>query len=284
MRKFIFLVSIVMAVGCSVSCGNKLEETEKQRDSIAMENQYLNDFLDIVAFSLDSINGQESSLYMGKDGKPLTNKEQIRDNIQRFKYNLEEQQKRIAELEKQLDEAKNDKATIQKLRGMIKSLQSQLEEKNKQIEELQAELEQKNFDIANLQTHVESLSGRITELTTQAEETAASLETAENELNEMSVAYVIMGTKSELTAAGVLKGGFLKKKKVNNDNLDTSNFRTIDTRNVSQFYIPGHDAKLLSSQPSSSYTITDNGNSSQLIIQNPSQFWGASHYVIIQYK
>lgn len=267
-----------------VSCGNKVAEVESQRDSVVYENDRLNEFLDIVAYSMDSINGQEKYLYMSKEGIPLTNKEQIRNNIRQFKYNLEEQQKRIEELEKKLAESKEDKEMVEKLRGVIKSLQSQIEEKNELIAQLQEELEKKDFSIAKLQTHVQTLSGRVTELATQAEEATANLETAKTEIAEMSVGYVIMGTKKELSAAGVLKGGFLKKKKADMENLDTSKFRKVDTRSATQISIPGKDVKIMSSQPSSSYTITEEGSSSQLAITNPSQFWNASKYLIIQYK
>lgn len=283
--KKIFIFAFFAIVLCfTVSCGNKVGEVESQRDSVMYENDRLNEFLDIVAYSMDSINGQEKYLYMSKEGKPITNKEQIRNNIRQFKYNLEEQQKRIEELEKKLAEAKEDKVMVEKLRGVIKSLQAQIEEKNELIAQLQEELEKKDFSIAQLQTHVQTLSGRVTELATQAEEATANLETAKTEIAEMSVGYVIMGTKKELSAAGVLKGGFLKKKKADMENLDVSKFKQIDTRSSAQIQIPGKDAKIMSSQPSSSYTITEEGSSSLLAITNPSQFWNASKYLIIQYK
>ena len=140
MRKLIFSLGMTLILaGFSVSCGNSNGEVSKQ-DSLSVENQRLNEFLDIVAYTMDSINGQEKYLYMNKDGMPITNKEQIRNNIRIFKYNLEEQQKRVAELEKQLEEAKGDKALVQKLRGIIKTLQTQLEEKNQLIAQLQEEL------------------------------------------------------------------------------------------------------------------------------------------------
>jgi peptidoglycan hydrolase CwlO-like protein len=284
MKKLFIFACLAIAVGFTVSCGNKVKEVESQRDSVVYENDRLNEFLDIVAYSMDSINGQEKYLYMSKEGKPLTNKEQIRNNIRQFKYNLEEQQKRIEELEKKLAESKEDKVMVEKLRGIIKSLQTQIEEKNELIAQLQEELEKKDFSIARLQTHVETLSGRVTELATQAEEATASLETAKTEIAEMSVGYVIMGTKKELSAAGVLKGGFLKKKKADMENLDVSKFRKVDTRSAAHISVPGKDVKIMSNQPSSSYTITEEGSSSQLSITNPSQFWNASKYLIIQYK
>ena len=286
MRKLIFSLGMTLILaGFSVSCGNSNGEVSKQ-DSLFVENQRLNEFLDILAYTMDSINGQEKYLYTNKDGMPITNKEQIRNNIRIFKFNLEEQQKRIAELEAQLAEAKDNKEMVKKLRGIIKTMQIQLEEKNQLITQLQEELDQKNFNIAELKTHVQTLSNRVDELVVEAEETATNLETTKTELAQATIGYVIMGTKKELSSAGVLKGGFLKKKKVDNENLDASKFKSVDTRSVSTLDIPGRDAKIMSSQPSSSYSITENDETktSQLKIVNSSQFWEASRYLIILYK
>lgn len=286
MRKFLFSLALpLILAGLSVSCGKSTGEVSKQ-DSLSLENQELNEFLDIVAYTMDSINGQEKYLYMNKDGMPITNKEQIRNNIRIFKFNLEEQQKRIAELEKQLSDAKDNKATVRKLRSIIKTLQSQLEEKNQLITQLQEELEKKNFNIAELKTHVQTLSNKVDELVVEAEEAATNLETTKTELAQATIGYLIMGTKKELSSAGVLKGGFLKKKRVDNENLDVSKFKSVDTRSVSTLDIPGHDVKIMSSQPSSSYSITENKETktSLLKIVNSSQFWEASRYLIILYK
>ena len=286
MRKLIFSLGMTLILaGFSVSCGNSNGEVSKQ-DSLSVENQRLNEFLDILAYTMDSINGQEKYLYTNKDGMPITNKEQIRNNIRIFKFNLEEQQKRIAELEAQLAEAKDNKEMVKKLRGIIKTMQIQLEEKNQLITQLQAELDQKNFNIAELKTHVQTLSNRVDELVVEAEETVTNLETTKTELAQATIGYIIMGTKKELSSAGVLKGGFLKKKKVDNENLDASKFKSVDTRSVSTLDIPGRDAKIMSSQPSSSYNITENDDTKtcQLQIVNSSQFWEASRYLIILYK
>lgn len=286
MRKLVFSLGLALILaGFSISCGNSNGEVSKQ-DSLSIENQQLNEFLDIIAYTMDSINGQERYLYTNRDGMPITNKEQIRNNIRIFKFNLEEQQRRIAELEAQLADAKDNKEMVQKLRGIIKTMQSQLEEKNQLITQLQEELEQKNFNIAELKTNVQRLSNRVDELVIEAEETTTNLEATKTELAQATIGYVIMGTKKELTSAGVLKGGFLKKRKVDNENLDVSKFKSVDTRSISMLDIPGRDAKIMSAQPSSSYSIIENDETKncQLKIVNSSQFWEASRYLIILYK
>ena len=64
MKKLVFCMGFALLVaGLSVSCGNSTGEVSKQ-DSLSIENQQLNEFLDIVAYTMDSINGQEKYLYM----------------------------------------------------------------------------------------------------------------------------------------------------------------------------------------------------------------------------
>ena len=63
MRKLIFSLGMTLILaGFSVSCGNSNGEVSKQ-DSLSVENQRLNEFLDILAYTMDSINGQEKYLY-----------------------------------------------------------------------------------------------------------------------------------------------------------------------------------------------------------------------------
>ena len=90
MKRICFESILLLFLSASVfcSCRGKTEAIVSERDSVALENQRLNEFLDIVVFSMDSINGQERYLYMTKDGMPITNKEQIRNNIKLFKYNF----------------------------------------------------------------------------------------------------------------------------------------------------------------------------------------------------
>ena len=281
-----FLILGLLAASCN---GGKINNLTTQRDSIEYENQRLNEFLDIVAFSLDSINGQERYLYLDKEGKPLSNKEQIRNNLKLFKYTLDEQRKRIAELEKELQKSDNERS--QKLRAVIASLQAQLDEKDAMIAELQTELEQKNADISrlvtrveNLTTNVSTLSGQVDELNELNQEKEADLQAANKEVSEMSVGYILVGTKSQLASSGVLKGGFLKKKKVNINEASNGNFKKIDIRSCTKIDIPGKNAKVLSAQPQSSYVIEEGNESSVLRITNSSNFWEGSRYLIIQYK
>ena len=275
------LLSIVMLTACT---GNSAK-SNAERDSIAFENQRLNEFLDIVAYSLDSINGQERYLYQDREGRIITNKEQIRNNLRLFKYTLDEQRKRIAELEEQLKNS--DNLHSKKIQAVINSMQAQLDEKDAIIAQLEEELERKDANITTLKAHVEKLSTNVSTLSNQVEELneknqekEENLQSANQEIASLSTGYVLMGTKKDLSATGVMSGGFLKKKKVNLSNADNAKFKKVDTRSCKRIEVPGENAKVLTPQPSSSYSIEGN----TIIITSPEDFWGVSRYLVIQHK
>jgi septal ring factor EnvC (AmiA/AmiB activator) len=289
MKKNVIYV-LLLSVVALCSCGhNKTENVAQQRDSLMNEDNRMNEFLDIVSVSMDSINGKESCLFLSKEGKPLSNKEQIRDNIKLFKYTLDQQRKRIADLEAQLGQ-KND-ARTQKLRSIIKSMQAQLDEKDAMISQLTEELNQKNTDIASLQAHVSKLNNHVSTLTNQVgelnkanQDKDANIEKANNEIAQMSVGYVKIGTKRQLSDAGMLRGGLFQKKRLDLSNIDNSAFNSVDIRNFSELSIPGKKVTVITQHPASSYSLEANGSTTILKVSNSSSFWSTSHYLVIMYK
>ncbi len=290
MKKIIFW-GLYPLIVCFViiSCNEKTETIERERDSVEYENKRLDEFLDIVAFSMDSINNQEKYLYLDRDGRPLTNKERIRNNLKLYKYTLDEQQKRIDALEQQLKNSDDERG--RKLKSIISSLRVQLEEKNVMIAQLQEQLEQKNLDIASLKKNVGQLTNNVNSLTQEVEDLNTqnqikdeNIQATEQKLSDMSIGFVVFGTKDQLTSKGLIKGGFLKKKKVQLSNMDNTYFDKVDIRHDTSFNIPGKNAKILTPQPKNSYSIHEEGTTSVLNITNPSQFWEVSRYLIVQYK
>lgn len=259
----------------------------------------LNKFLDIVAVSLDSINGQEQSLFIGKDGQQLSSKEQIRDNLNLLKYTVDEQKQRIAELEQQLSKRDDEQAT--RLRAIIASLKSQLAEKDAMIARLEKEIESKNFSIAQLsqtvnqqQTHIDKLNTHVSDLNTHVDNLSTQVEAMEEESQEKDVkiasqqreveklttAYYRFGTKDELLGLGILQGSGLAKKKFNASGVNNANFRTVSTNEQRTFTIPGRKPEVMTQHPAGSYTLAGN----TLTITNPARFWSVSHYLVVKYK
>lgn len=217
MRTILQSVCLFLAIMAMVACGGK-EKTgtdpsaDTQRDSVMAENERLNEFLNIVASSMDSINGREQMIFVTREGVPLSRKRQIRDNLRVFEYTLNEQRQRIAELEKRLGQ--RDDARSRQFRTIIAGLQQQIEEKEAMIAQLRSELDSKNADITTLKGHVSRLNADVATLTEENTTKTEDLRSANEEIAKMSTGYVLIGTKKQLSAMGVLKGGFLAKKKV----------------------------------------------------------------------
>ena len=96
--------------------------------------------------------------------------------------------------------------------------------------------------------------------------------------------YVKIGTKKQLSAAGLLKGGFLQKKKVSYENVDKSKFNAVDIRKFREIQLHSNNPKILTPQPSNrSFHFEESGDGNcTLVITNPTLFWSVSNYLIIQ--
>lgn len=285
--QFIFLLFTTIFFSCNV---NNSKETimQAQIDSLEAANaeqakqmKDISDFMNIVSEGLDSIAAQEEQLTgngKGMEGRKMT-KEELRANLNAFAALLERQRNRIAQLE---DSLQNKGESFGNLRNIITYLNQQLEEKNQTIAALQASLNNKNVDIQRLDKQVKKLTASNEKLTEEVNKQGEALVTQSEVINEC---YVKIGTKKELQQAGVLSGGgLLSKKKLDVSNFQRAGFMKVDIRSYVEVDIPSKKIQILTSMPSSSYTITSNGNSSRLTITNPTLFWSVSNYLVIQTK
>ena len=134
--------------------------------------------------------------------------------------------------------------------------------------------------LSSVQSSVSSLSETNTQLADKVERQVQALSVQDEIINE---GYVKIGSKKELEAAGLLSGGFMKKTKVNYDNLQKNVFNKIDIRNYKEVTISSKNPKILTKMPASSYSLTKNGNgTSTLKILDPTAFWSVSNFLIIQ--
>ena len=168
-----------------------------------------------------------------------------------------------------------------KLLKTISALKTQIEEKDKAIATLTEELEQRNYDIGVLKENVAQLNTQVTNL---EEDVKAKDETITAQTDLLNEAYVCIGNTKTLKEAGILKGGFLKKAKLNMSEVNQSAFTKIDIRNTSFFTIPSKKPVIMTQVPAGSYTIKDNGNgTSTLTVTDPAKFWSMSNYLVVKY-
>ena len=286
-RVFTILIVVIASMYLS-SCNNgkqKIDKMQEQIDSLEkVDEERKNDIRDLTGFittlsdGLDSIAAQEDMLFTNKGVEGVyVDRKQLRLNLEMFEEKLIQQKQRIAQMG---DSLKAKGAKIDILNGLVKHLNQQLDEKNRQIQILKVELEKKNVNLAQLRSRVSSLSETNAQLSERAEQQLAALKAQDEVINE---GYVKIGTKKELVSGGFLSGGFLKKTKVDVNGLQKDRFSKVDIRSFSELPINATSAKIMTQMPQSSYRWIKAGDG-RLVLQitDPTTFWSASNFLIIQ--
>lgn len=260
----------------------------KERDSIMAENKEksqqldeLNGIISTIATGLDSIAVQENILFSskGRDGV-VYDRRQIADNLKVMAGILSRQRQKIKRLQNSLASRKPSEG-VERLQKVVEFLNAQLAEKDQTIRSLQSELNSSRKDITQLRASLSSMQSRADKAEKKAQSYSTALATQDEIINQC---YVKVGTKKELKSAGLLKGGFLAKKKVNYSEVDKSKFVAVDIRKFREVTLKSDNPKILTPIPNNrSYHFEDNGNGTcTLVITNATQFWSVSNFLIIQ--
>lgn len=287
MKKLIYLVLLIpFVIGCNQK---KVEKLESRNDSLIQQayakDQALNDFLKAmndIQYNLDSIKTKEMIINEATEGqvelkKPA--KDQIIEDINTIYTLLEDNKDKLAELRKQLGKSNYQVMELQK---MMDNMTRQLEQKDREITALTDMLNQMDVKIV-------ALSQDVNRLTREGEVKSQTIEDQSQQLDEKTIeintAYYVMGTKKDLKEANIItsEGGFIgigKEKKLADD-FDVEQFTRIDIRNVSEINIPGKKMEMVTSHPSTSYTVEKGEDMIKLIISDVNDFWKNSKYLVI---
>ena len=273
------------------SCKNEkvdMQHYVAERDSILQENKNktqqldeLNGVLSTIAIGLDSIAVQENILFnnSGRDGVRL-DKHEIAARLNGMADILARQRAKIQVLQ---DSLANRKASqgVEHLQRVVEFLNQQLAEKDQVIKSLRADLNNSQKDITQLRASLSDMKSRAVRAENKTQVLTTALSKQDDVINEC---YVRIGTKKQLSAAGLLKGGFLQKKKVNYEDVDKSKFNAVDIRKFREITLKSNNPKILTPQPSNrSFHFEESGDGScTLVITNPTLFWSVSNYLIIQ--
>lgn len=275
----------------AVSCKNNkvdMGDYMAERDSIIQENKTktqqlneLNGIITTIATGLDSIALQENILFtnQGRDGVKL-DRHLIAANLNHMADILARQRKKIQLLQDSLAN-RSSSESVERLQKVVEFLNQQLAEKDKVIQSLRADLNNSKKDITQLRASLSDMRTRAD----RAEKKSKTLTTALSKQDEIiNECYIKIGTKKQLSAAGLLKGGFLQKKKVNYEDVDKSKFSAVDIRKCREISLKSSNPKILTPQPSNrSYHFEESGDGHcVLVITNPTLFWSVSNYLIIQ--
>lgn len=284
MKKLFYFALVLPMAMLVIACGDSKKsnpEADSLRTALSAQMAEMSDmdlFLDAVNASMDSVLNLDGTVLRTVDETTMSRKDQIKQNIASYKEVLERQRERLAELEKRLGDSDSKNA---KLLKTITALKTQIEEKDQAIAVLTEELEQRNYDISVLKENVAKLNTQVTNL---EEDNQAKDEVITAQTDLMNEAYVCIANKKTLKEAGLLKGGFLKKAKLNMSDVDQSVFTKIDIRNTTSFTIPSKKPEILTQVPAGTYTIKDNGNgTSSLTVTDPAKFWSITNYLVVRY-
>lgn len=292
MKKLLF--TLMAAAVCFASCdglGGGSKSLQAKNDSLMAElnardaelddmmgtfNQITEGFRQINAAE-NRVDLQRGSVIEGS----ASAKQQIASDIEFIQKTLQENRDQIEKLTAQLATSKNQNAQLKKA---VDTFTKQLEEKTAEIASLQEELMAKNIRIRELDEAVSELTAVTEELKS---ENMAKTEVVEQQDRALNTAWFVFGTKTELKEQKILTGDglFSKGKILASDEANMDYFTECDIRTTKEIRLYSKSATLLSNHPTSSYSLVkDEKGELTLNINNPTQFWSASKYLVIQVK
>lgn len=292
MKKSLFRL-VAIAVSCVVffsACDktpagsgvDQQAENQSLRDSIRTTLAYQDSLFALINEISDGMNQikyleKVASTGVAATGETMSQKEQMKADIQSIQEELKQRREKLATLESKLAKSNNLNQTLQKT---IENLKKEIEEQEKTITTLRAELDQANRQIARLDNKVDSLN---TTVTTVRREKANVEEEKEAIAKEMNTCYYVIGTSKELKNHKIIEGGFLRKTKIMQGDFDQSYFTTSDKRRLHTINLHSKKVKIMTNHPESSYEISENADGTKILnITNPGQFWNRSNYLVIQ--
>ena len=289
MKKLTILA--VFALAILSSCKNEAPKQDllmtQLRDSLnQIISQKDNEINDMIATFGDieegfrEITEAQSRVTLAKSGEGTNSAKRIKENMQFIQQTMRQNKELINKLKQQL---RDSSFKSEELKKLIDNMQQQLEEKETQLQALREELDKKDIHIAELDETVANLHSDVNQLT---EETTQKSETISQQDKQLHTAWFVFGTKDELKKQNILtKDGLFSKTKLLEKDFNKDYFKKIDIRIDKEIKLYSKDAKMLTSHPSSSYTLAPDANKQYVLrITDPNLFWSTSKYLVIQVK
>ena len=289
MKKLTILA--VCALAILSSCKNEAPKQDllmtQLRDSLnQIISQKDNEINDMIATFGDieegfrEITEAQSRVTLAKSGEGTNSAKRIKENMQFIQQTMRQNKELINKLKQQL---RDSSFKSEELKKLIDNMQQQLEEKEAQMQALREELDKKDIHIAELDETVANLNTNVNQLT---EETTQKSQTISQQDKELHTAWFVFGTKDELKKQNILtKDGMFSKTRLLEKDFNKDYFTKIDIRIDKEIKLYSKDAKMLTSHPSSSYTLAPDANKQYVLrIIDPNLFWSTSKYLVIQVK
>lgn len=292
MKKLVFPAVIAMCIMASCN-GDKLKQAESDNEQLqgelteqrAIQDSLLVLFNDITE-GMSQIKDLEKivSSPTNLSGESAERKQQIKNDMMAIQKALQERRERLAQLEDQLSKSSTENKTLLRT---IENLKAQIADQQTEIATLTNQLASANIKIETLGNQVTSLNQSVDSMNTvtanarEAEAKAAA--EAKRMEAEANTVYYVIGTNKELKEHKILSGGGLfRKTKTLAGNYDVSYFTRADRRTLTTIPLHSKKAKVMTSQPSDSYTISEQGGQKVLTITNPTRFWAVSNFLVVK--
>ena len=281
-KLFFFAMAVALTLtGCNEKKSTQSLESVAQVDSlkkiIEQRDNEINDMmgtLNEIQEGLREITEAENRVNIVKDGEGSNKAQQIKENVSFISNRMKQYREPIKKLQNQLRESsyKGDE-----LKKTVENLIRQLDEKDQQLQQLRAELDAKDIHIAELDETVNNLNTSVSNLKS---ESAVKSQTINDQDKQLNTAWFVFGTKKELKNQHILEDG-----KVLQSNFNKSYFTKIDIRVNKEIKLYSKSARLLTTHPSSSYTLAQDAKKQYVLrITNPQLFWSTSKYLVVLVK
>ena len=259
------------------NAANNAAQSDSLNSIIAQKDSELNDMLGTlneIEDGLNQINEAENRVVLLKNGEGATKRQKLKEDVQFIATRMKQNKELLAKLQKQLA---NSSIQGDQLKKTIENLQKQLVEKEKQLQALREELDSKDIHIAALDETINNLNTKTSNLTKESSKKTEVINAQDKQLN---TAWYVFGTKKELKNQHIMENG-----KVMTGNFNKSYFTKVDIREVSEIKLYSKSAKLLTTHPSSSYTLVRDANKQYTLrITNSQIFWSTSKDLVVLVK
>ena len=261
MKKLLMMACLAAFVltGCNDgknNAANNAAQSDSLNSIIAQKDSELNDMLGTlneIEDGLNQINEAENRVVLLKNGEGATKRQKLKEDVQFIATRMKQNKELLAKLQKQLVE------------------------KEKQLQALREELDSKDIHIAALDETINNLNTKTSNLTKESSKKTEVINAQDKQLN---TAWYVFGTKKELKNQHIMENG-----KVMTGNFNKSYFTKVDIREVSEIKLYSKSAKLLTTHPSSSYTLVRDANKQYTLrITNSQIFWSTSKYLVVLVK
>lgn len=282
MKKLLMMACLAALVltGCKdgkTTAGIGAAQNDSLNSIIAQKDSELNDLMGTIneiEDGLNQINEAENRVTLLKNGEGASKKQKLKEDVQFIATRMKQNKELIAKLQKQMA---NSSIKSEQLQKTIDLLNKKLEAKEKEMQALREELDKQDIHIMELDETINNLNTKSNRLASESSKKSEVINAQDKQIN---TAWYVFGTKKELKNQHILEGN-----KVMTGNFNKNYFTKIDIRDLSEIKLYSKDVKVLTTHPSSTYTLVRDANKQYTLrITNPQIFWSTSKYLVVLVK